>query len=228
LMPYQLRYYTNPFFDRYRKGDDEKLNRVAEIYIEELNKSRNKISAITSFHTRVKEEMNLSDIEITNAFLKINLKLIWENPGEYLKQLPSSVLMYYKSYAAYWTSGNIRRFINKKNIAGRFTMFCFRFYKRLFTSSTYLWMMILVAPVGLLIMVRKKKKVFHGWLLLEVIINYNFIVSVLSTRAGMNNLRYRATVEPLILLILFAFLFYVGKMLADFFGKKRNIFRFND
>lgn len=220
LMPYQLRYYTNSFFDKYRKGDDERLNQIAGIYLEELNKSKNKISAVSGFHKRLQDEMNMSDIEITSAFLRINLKLIKDNPGDYLKLLPSSMAMYYKSYGAYGTSGNIKKFINQKTAIGRFSTFCFRFFKKLFTDSVCLWIMILIAPAALLLLVIRNKKVFHGWLLLEVLVNYNFLVSVLSTRAGINNLRYRAAVEPFILLIFYAFLFYLGKRVFDIFRKK--------
>ena len=124
LMPYQLRYYTNSFFDKYRKGNDEKLNQIAGIYLEELNKSRNKLTAVSRFHQRLQEEMDMSDIEISSAFMRINLKLIIDNPGDYLKQVPVSMALYYKSYAAYWTSGNIKKFINRKTAIGR----CIRRY----------------------------------------------------------------------------------------------------
>jgi len=220
LMPYQLRYYTNSFFDNYKKSGNEELDRIAAIYSEELKESKNVNYAVINLLERAKKEMKLSDAEISSAFFKINLKLIKDNPGKYFKQVPTSISSYYKNYAAYWTAGNIRKFINKKRIIPKINRFFFRFYKKLFTNSPYLLFLLVIMPVLLLIMVRKDKKIFHGWLLIEAVINYNFIISVLSTNASVNNLRYRAGVEPLILLVFYAAIFYLGKGGYTFVLKK--------
>jgi len=216
LMPYQLRYYTNSFFDDYKKSGNETVDKVAAIYAEELNRSRKKIDAVNRLHTRGKKELNLSEAEIAAAFMKVNLRLIMDNPGKYLAQVPSSASAYYKNYAAYWTSGNIRKFINRKRFIPRINRFFFRFYRSLFTNTLYLYVILLILPLILLFIVRREKKIFHGWLLIEAIINYNFIISVLSTNASVNNLRYRVGVEPLVMLVFYAALFYSGQKVFAF------------
>lgn len=224
LMPYQLRYYTNSFFDDYKESGNEKLDRLAAIYAQELKNARNKIRAVDGLLRRGKKEMMLSEAEISSIFLKINLRLIKNNIGKYLAQVPSSISAYYKNYALYWTAGSIRKFINRKRIIPKINRFFFRFYKNLFTNSIHLYILLVIMPILLLIMVRKDKKIFHGWLILVALINYNFIISVLSTNAGVNNLRYRIAVEPLILLVFYATIFYASKRILYFFISKGNIF----
>ena len=70
LMPFQLRYYTDSFFEKYNPSDDEQLNKIAAIYAEELEKGRSSVTIYNSYQ-RIQEEMHLSGIEISKAFLKI-------------------------------------------------------------------------------------------------------------------------------------------------------------
>ena len=60
------------------------MNMMADIYKEEnLNAAR--------FESRLMYEMNLSGPEVSRFFLKMNLKLIIDNPGDYIKQIPEAI-----------------------------------------------------------------------------------------------------------------------------------------
>jgi len=218
LMPYQLRYYTNSFFEKYKPGNDERLNQIAAIYSEELKKTGMSSKTIYNFHQRIYEKMNLSDSEINKAFLKVNLKLIWDYPSEYLKQIPSSFLIYYKQYSPYWSAGNAKKFINNKNLIPKKFRIFFLFYKRLFEKTLIL--LLIIPPLFLFFWTYKNRKVFHGWIILTAVIHYNCFVSIFSTNAGINNLRYRAPVEPLILLMFYSFFFYLGRNIYCFLKDK--------
>jgi hypothetical protein len=69
---------------------------------------------------------------------------------------------------------------------------------------------VLLVPAGLLIATRKDKPIFHLLLLLEGTVHYNFLISVFLTPGGINNMRYRVPVEPFILLVVYAAVFYFG------------------
>jgi hypothetical protein len=218
LMPFQLRYYTDSFFEKYNPTDDEQLNRIAAIYAEELKKGRSSVTVYNAYQ-RIQEEMHLSDPDISKAFLKINLNLIKDYPSEYWKQVPGSISKYYKQYSPYWTARNAQKFLNKKKAIPHVFLLFFNFYKKLFTDSFYLFLLMVIAPTGLFLMVYKKKKIFHGCLILFFTIHYNCFVCTLSTSAGIVNFRYRVPVEPLILLIFYLSLFFAGKNIFDFFKK---------
>jgi hypothetical protein len=217
LMPYQLRYYTNHLFEKYKPTKDETLNRVAQVYAEEIKRSAR--TAVNNFHARLKKELGLSDAEISVAFLKVNLKLIKDYPLEYLKQIPDSFFQYYRQYSSYWAAGNARKFLRKRGHFNVLYRNFFLLYKKLFINPYLLTILIVIMPLVVLLRDRRIKKSFHGWLSLELVIHYTCFVSVLSTNAGINNLRYRIPVEPLILLVFFTGLFYCGKGLNKFLRK---------
>ncbi len=218
LMPFQLRYYTDSFFEKYNPTDDEQLNKIAAIYAEELEKGRSSVTVYNAYQ-RIREEMQLSGIEISKAFMKINLNLIKDYPLEYLKQVPGSISKYYKQYSPYWTARNSGKFLNKKKAIPHVFQLFFNFYKTLFTDSFYLVILLIIAPIGLFLMVHKKKKIFHGCLVLFFTIHYNCFICTLSTTAGIVNFRYRVAVEPLILIIFYLGLFFAGKYALDFLKK---------
>jgi hypothetical protein len=220
LMPYQLRYYTNPLFKKYKPSGNEKADRVAEIYAEEFEKRKHSSAAIYNFSLRLKKELGLTDAEIASLFGKVNLKLIRDYPGDYLKRVPASVLSYYRQYSPYWTGGNAQRFLhNRAIIPGLFRSF-FLFYKQLFTNLYFLAVLMIAAPLILFFLVHKNRLAFHGWFIIVAVIHYNCFVSTLTTIAGINNLRYRAPVEPLILLVFYAAIFYSGKRIWRIFKPK--------
>ncbi len=220
LMPYQLRYYTDPLFEKYRPSGDPRLDRVAQVYAEELQKTGRSSVSIYNFHARLRDEMGLSDVEITNAFLKVNLKLIRDYPGDYLGQLPDSILSYYMQYSSQWAGGNTRIFINKGNGIQVAFRLMFQFYRALFLNPWFLVCLMIIAPVTVLIFVLRRKESLLTWLILQGAIHYTCLISVISTKAGINNLRYRQPVEPLILLLLYAGLFYLGKKLYTLLKQK--------
>ena len=192
LLPYQLRHYTNRFFHKYKKDDNELMNRMADIYLEEnFNLAR--------FEERILSEMNLSGVEISKLFLKMNLKLIMKNPGDYLKQIPEAISKYYGVYSFWWTIPHQKKLLNKKQFISRTLRSFFNIYKYLFTNLVAQIFILIVMPAILFFFVRKNQSVFHLVFLCEFAINYNFLASVLSCNA--DNLRYRVPVEPLIVLI---------------------------
>lgn len=225
LMPYQLRYYTDPIFEKYRPTDDEQLNKIAAIYAEELGKGRSSLT-VYNFFERVKKEMHLSDSEISKAFLRINFSLIKDYPSDYLGKVPQSISRYYTQYSPYWTARNARKFLDRKKAIPHVFLLFFNFNKKLFTGSFYLILIMIIAPIGLFLMVHKKKKIFHGCLIVFFTIHYNCFVSTLSTNAGIVNFRYRVPVEPLILIILYISLFFAGKSAFD--AIKRGILKKTD
>ncbi len=220
LMPYQLRYYTNSLFKKYQPSGNEKMDRVAEIYAEEFEKGKNTSATVYNFHLRLKKELDLTYAESTSLFGKVNLKLIRDYPLDYLKQVPNSVLSYYRQYSPYWTRGNARKFLhNKAILPGIFRSF-FLFYKQLFTNLYFLAVLMIAAPLILFFLVHKNRLAFHGWFIILAVIHYNCFVSTLTTIAGINNLRYRAPVEPLILLVFYAAIFYSIKWIWKIVKKK--------
>lgn len=200
VMPFQLRHYTSHFFDKYEKGDDEELNRFADIYREENWNSHR-------FETRLKEDMNMDSIEISKILMKLNMKVILDNPGEYFKQVPGSARDYYRSYSNFWMVPNNSRLLTKKGILPRTFLFIFNSLSKLYSAVPMIVLVVVFMPCVLLLLMRKDKRIFHLVLLIEGTIHYNFLISILSTNSGIDNLRYRVPVEPLILLIFFSALF---------------------
>jgi hypothetical protein len=78
----------------------------------------------------------------------------------------------------------------------------------------------LIIPAVFILASRKKKDVFHLACLLEGTIQYNFLVSIFFTPGGINNLRYRLPVEPLIVLVFCAGLFFFGRSIVGMFIKR--------
>lgn len=199
LLPYQLRHYTNRFFYKYKKGDDELLNRLADIYLEEnCNASR--------FEERLTDEFNLSGPDITRLFLKMNIKVILDNPGDYLKQVPEAVSKYYSRYNVYWTTPNQKNLLSRKNFTTRTFRFFFNLHKYIFTKLPLQILVLVISPLFLIFLVYKDKKILHLVLLIEGTINYNFLVLTLTCNYG-DNMRYRVPVEPLILLVFWVAVF---------------------
>jgi len=211
LMPYQLRYYTNPLFKKYKPSGNKKVDRVAEIYAEEFEKRKHSSVAVYNFNLRLKKEMDLTDAEIASLFGKVNFKLIKDYPLDYLKQVPASVLSYYRQYSPYWTGGNAQKFLHNRAIIPVMFRSFFLFYKQLFTNLYFLAVLMIAAPLILFFLVHKNRLAFHGWFIIVAVIHYNCFVSTLTTIAGINNLRYRAPVEPLILLVFYAAIYYSGE-----------------
>lgn len=213
LLPYQLRHYTNQFFHKYEKDDNELMNRLVDIYLEEnCNAAR--------FDERANNEMNLSDPEVIRLFLRMNLKLIMDHPGDYIKQIPDSVSLYYGVYSFFWATPNQRVLLHKKSLIPRIFRFFFDSYKFLFTNLLSQMFLLIIMPVILIVLVRKNKIALHLVIIIEGVINYNFLVSVLTCKYG-DNLRYRVPVEPLIVLVFLSSLFLLVKTLITGM-KKRN------
>ncbi len=219
LMPYQLRYYTNSMYAKYPPSGDMLVDRVAQVYAEEFGKTGHSSVTVYNFHTRLNQELGLSDAQIAAAFMKTNLRLIKAYPGEYFVQIPASLRSYYMQYKAYWTAGNTRKFLNRPGIVSSLFLRFFQFYQSLFTRSWLLLGMLILAPLIVLIFSFRDRYAFHGWCVILAIIHYTGFVSVLSTSAGINNLRYRHPVEPLILLMFYASFFYLGRALFHLFQK---------
>lgn len=220
LMPYQLRYYTNSLFEKYKPSGDPLQDEVALIYLEEFRKSAYSSATVFRFHKRLNQELGLSDAEISREFMKVNMKLIRDYPWDYLKQVPSSLVSYYRQYSPYWTTGNAKKFLNTGSLIPAVYRIFYLAYQTFFMNPVILIMMIVVAPLYLFIRTFREKKIFHGWLVLWAAVQYNCFVSILSTNAGINNLRYRQPAEPLILLMFFAALYVLGKDIGSKFIRR--------
>jgi 4-amino-4-deoxy-L-arabinose transferase-like glycosyltransferase len=212
LLPYQLRHYTDHFFHKYKKDDNEFLNRMSDIYKEEnLNAAR--------FEARLMYEMNLTGPEVSRILLKMNLKLIKDNPGDYIKQIPEAVSKYYGVYTYWWTIPHQKKLLNEKKFVPRILKFFFNAFQYLFTNFAAQIFMLIVLPIVMIFLVRKNKRVFHLVCLCVFVINYNFLISVLSCNA--DNLRYRVPVEPLIVMIFLSSCFLSAASLFKNFRKKK-------
>jgi hypothetical protein len=209
LMPYQLRHYTKHFFHKYREGDDELLNRCAEIFLEEgCDAGR--------FDRRLQTEMNMDQVEISEIFMKMNIKVIRDNPGEYLRQVPNSARDYYRNYSATWMVPFNKVFLSTRGLMPRLFRFFFDMYSFLYKNLLSLLSMIVVLPVVAIICSRKNKEVFHLLMLIEGSLTYNFLISILSTNSGIDNLRYRVPVESMILIMTFSGIYFSVKCAGDF------------
>ena len=195
------------------------VDRVAQVYAEEFQETGHSSVTVYNFHTRLNREMGLSDAQIASAFMKSNLSLIKDYPGEYLAQIPASLRSYYMQYKAYWTAGNTRKFLNRPGIVSSLFLKFFQFYQSLFTQSWLILGMLILAPLIVLVFSFRDRFAFHGWCVILAVIHYTGFVSVLSTSAGINNLRYRHPVEPLILLMFYASFFYLGRALFHLIRK---------
>lgn len=221
LMPYQLYYYTNSLFEKYQPSGDPLQDAVARVYLEEFRKTAYSKATIFSFHQRLNQEMGLSDAEIAREFMKVNLKLIRDYPWDYMKQVPSSLKSYFRQYSPYWTAGNAKKFLNTSSLIPAVFRIFHIVYQTFFMNPVLLILMIVAAPLYLLVRTFQEKKIFHGWLVIWAAVQYNCFISVLSTNAGINNLRYRQTVEPLILLMFFSAFFILGKDIVKKLRQRR-------
>jgi hypothetical protein len=211
ILPYQLGYYTTHFYQKYKMGSDPELDKYARIFIDEKGMPYD-------FVRRVSSELGLSEAEAARILMKLNAKLIKENFGEYLKRVPRAAADYY-DYSWFWTlPHNKRLFPQIKFLSGIFRAFL-GLYTAIFGNAVSLLILILLVPAAFIITSHHRRDVFHSLWLLEGVIHYNFLVSVLLTNAGINNLRFRVPVEPLILLIFYGALFSWGRDLC------RRIFR---
>lgn len=215
LIPYQLRYYTNPLFqeNKYSRNNNNLVDKIALIYQEELNKTGGSSETVFNFIERSKYELGLSEAQISNLFLKAQIRLILKYPLQILNQIPGSFNIYYQQYSLYWIAGNAKRVLFKINFLSRLLRFFFKVFKILFSNYSIL----LLLPFIILILFWKQTKFIYGWGLILIIIHYNCFVSILTTKAGINNLRYRTTAEPFLLLSLTISLYYLIKLLIDNF-----------
>jgi hypothetical protein len=74
------------------------------------------------------------------------------------------------------------------------------------------WLVVIAAPLIPLWIKRKDRFAPHGWLRVELVIHYNLLIALFTTFAEVNNLRYRAVVEPLIPLALLATFLELGRL----------------
>lgn len=212
ILPFNLRMYTNPLIHKYQPTGDAQIDRIAAIYAEEYAKTGSGSPTYFNFEIRAMLEMKLTDIQVSRDFLKVNLKLLRDYPSEYFQRVPDSFTQYYRQYSPYWAAGNARPHLAKGSLVARLMRFFFRIYKFLFVTPYLAWGVVIVAPLILLWLKRRDRFALHGWLQVEVVIHYNCLIAVFTTFAGVNNLRYRATVEPLIVLVLFATFFELGRV----------------
>ncbi len=212
ILPFNLRMYTNPLIHKYQPTGDAQIDRIAAIYAEEYAKTGSGSPTYFNFEIRAMLEMKLTDIQVSRDFLKVNLKLLRDYPSEYFQRVPDSFTQYYRQYSPYWAAGNARPHLAKGGLVARLLRFFFRIYKFLFVTPYLAWGVVIAAPLILLWLKRKDRFALHGWLQVEAAIHYNCLIAVFTTFAGVNNLRYRAAVEPLILLVLFAVFFELGKV----------------
>lgn len=212
LLPYQLSYYTESFYDKYKMGDDRELDRYARILIEEKGQMH-------GFDRRLRE-MKIPDPKIASILMKLNLKLIKDNPRDYLRIIPKAASDYF-SYSWYWTTPHNKDILAKNPPLARFYRFFQRVYSAVFTNLWSLLALIVVCPFIVLVAVRNKTRGFHLFCLLEGAVLYNFLISVPLTNAGVNNMRFRVPVEPLMLMIGFGALFLIGRAATVSFKEAR-------
>lgn len=204
VMPLQFRHYTKTFFHKYKMGVDVEMDRFVSIYLEEGLNTHN-------FQTRLAEEFNLTPVEISRIYMKMNVRMIKDYPWDYIKQIPESAEYYYMNYSSYWMTPYNRKLLSKRNPITRVFLFFFQINTKLYRNLPGLLLMVLILPAVFLYLVRKKQKIFHFLLLIIVTINYNFAISILATNSGIDNLRYRLPVEPLIVLVFLNALFVLGR-----------------
>jgi len=205
ILPYQLGYFTQHFYRKYKTGADVEMDKYAAILAEEKG-------GPFDFRQRLAEDMNMTEVQISKILLRLDLKMIRDNFGDYLSLLPKAASSYY-DYSWDWTAPQNKRIFRRNRFtAGLFRSF-FGLYAGIFKNTLALLTFVLFVPAALLIATRKDKPVFHLLCLVEGTIHYNFLVCIFFTPGGINNMRYRVPVEPFILLVFYAALFLFGRFL---------------
>lgn len=203
ILPFQLGYFTQHFYWKYKPGTDVELDRIAEIVFAEKGQP----FRVT---WRLIEDWKMPETEIARVLLRFNLRLIRDHPGDYLRLLPTAAAHYY-DYSWYWTELQDREIFEHNRFLFRPLRFFFHLYSWIFKNPSILIAAVLVVPVVFLGATRKKRDVFHALCLFEGAIHSNFLLSIFLTPGGINNLRYRLPVEPLILLVLYGAFFTLGQ-----------------
>jgi hypothetical protein len=205
ILPYQLGYFTQHFYAKYKPSGDAEMDKYAAILAEVKGWP-------FEFRRRLAEDKKMTEAEISRVFLRLNLTMIRHNFGDYLRLLPKAASSYY-DYSWDWTAPQNRRVLRRNPFTARLFRFFFGAYKFIFKNPLALIAFVLFIPAALLLATRKNKPVFHLLLLIEGTIHYNFLVSVFFTPGGINNMRYRVPVEPFILLAFYTALFFLGRFL---------------
>lgn len=203
ILPYQLGYFTQHFYRKYKTGGDAEMDKYAAILAEEKGWP-------FEFRRRLAEDMNMTEAQISTVLMRLNSKMIRDNFGDYLRLLPKAASSYY-DYSWDWTAPQNKRIFRRNPIAAGLFRSFFKLYAPIFKNTLALLTFVLFVPAALLIATRKNKPVFHLLCLIEGIIHYNFLICVFFTPGGINNMRYRAPVEPFILLVFYASLFLLGR-----------------
>jgi hypothetical protein len=215
ILPYQLGYFTQHFYRKYKAHGDAEMDRYAAILAEEKGRP-------FEFRRRLAEDLKMTEAQISKVFLRLNLRMIKDNFGDYLRLLPQASSSYY-DYTWDWTAPQNKRIFRRNRFtAGLFRPF-FRLYAGVFKNTLALLALVLFVPAALLVAARKKKPVFHLLCLIEGTIHYNFLICIIFTPGGINNMRYRVPVEPFILLVFYAALFFFGRFLFRAAQKKLRI-----
>ena len=213
VMPLQFRHYTKSFFHKYKMGEDVELDRFVAIYREEGLNTYN-------FQTRLEEEFNLTPVEFSRIYMKMNMRMIKDYPWDYIKQVPESAEYYYKNYSSYWMTPYNKKLLSKRDPISWTFHFFFQINTKLYRNLPSLLLMVLILPAIFLFLIRKKQKIFHFLLLIIITVNYNFAISVLATNSGIDNLRYRLPVEPLIVLVFLNALFVLVREIVVHLKRK--------
>jgi hypothetical protein len=194
-------------------GSDPALDKYAEILIEEKGSPY-------KFGNRLSEELKIPKAEVSRILMRLDLKLIRENFEDYLKILPSAASIYY-GYSWFWTVPQNKMLFNHIGILAKLFDFFLDFYIFLFKRFIPRLILILLVPLAFMWTTRKTKNVFHLLCLIVGLIQYNFLVSVILTNAGVNNMRFRVPLEPFILLVFYGALFTWGRSLCRSISKPR-------
>jgi hypothetical protein len=205
LLPFQLSYYTRGFCDQYEMGSDQRLDRFAAILIQEKGQPFN-------FAERL-EALGVPPAEVSRILLRINLRLIKDHFGDYLRLVPGAAADYFACSWA-WTEGRAEGlFMASPALARVWTLFL-KGSGEIFGHPLGWLVAVLIIPAALIVMRRKTKDVLLLLCLLEGAVIYNTLISILLTNADINNMRFRAPVEPFIWLLAGAALFAAAKSLA--------------
>jgi hypothetical protein len=205
ILPYQLGYFTQHFYRKYKSDGDAQMDRYAAILAEEKGRP-------FEFRRRLAEDMNMTEAQMSKVALRLNIKLIKDNFGDYLGLLPQAASSYY-DYGWDWTAPQNKRIFRRNRFLGGLFRVFFVFYSGVFKNTAALLAFVLFVPAALLIATRKNKPLFHRLCLIEGTIHYNFLVCFFLTPGGINNMRYRAPVEPFILIVFYAALFMLARSL---------------
>jgi hypothetical protein len=205
LLPFQLSYYTREFCDQYQMGSDPRLDRFAAILIQEKGQPFN-------FAERL-EALGVPPAEVSRILLQINLRLIKENFGDYLRLVPGAAADYFACSWA-WTEGRAEGlFMASPALAHVWTLFL-KGSGEIFGRPLGWLIVVLIIPAALIVLRRKTKDVLLLLCLLEGAVIYNTLISILLTNADVNNMRFRLPVEPFIWLLAGAAVFAAAKSLV--------------